>query len=288
MARKCKIEGNILKMPDFDYNWPFNGLGELFFQQMKLHGNKIAQIYAPTGEKDTFSNLLQRCVRTAIWLKRENVASEDVVCSCTKKDFNQFVPFIATHLVGAKLSCLHDNIRYSEAVYMLDILRPKFVFVDANQVDVIEEAVEKLHLPTKIVVCGKSDKYTEIEECLQEQDGEKDFVPSEVTDLRKTALISFSSGTTGEPKPICLSHQTLLHQTFRSTISEDKDEDKLRSEFSRVSLPFVVCSFSQLYWISGALTVISTALNGCCFLICQQFDAKKLWQLIDTYKVRKR
>lgn len=283
--QKYLTEEGIIKMPDLEYPWEFKSVGELLFKKIRSHGDNIFQIDAATGEKDTYKSLFQRTVRTAIWLQSQNITPQDIVCNCMDKDFNRFVPMVAAQYVGAIISTLYENVSLDNAMLTLKALKPKFIFVKEEKLRVIEEAVAKLNLHTKIIVSGKSDKYTEFEECLEEKEGEKDFEPTVIEDSRKTTLICFSSGSTGDPKPICLNHYALMRQMYKGQIHKDVDIEKAQNQAKRTTFPFVICNYSTLYGISGALAVFTTCLHGICTLVCKQFDVEEMWKYIDQYKV---
>lgn len=61
---------------------------------------------------------------------------------------------------------------------------------------------------------GASDKHTKFADFLQFKDEEEEFIPEPVSDIHDTAVIFFSSGTTGYPKGIKTSHYALICQAI--------------------------------------------------------------------------
>lgn len=87
------------------------------------------------------------------------------------------------------------------------------------------------------------------------------------------AIIACSSGSTGIPKSISISHALL---TFVHTKSSAK------SEFDGV----LTC-FSSLYWTSGTWSLIKSAFKFTRVFTSQPFSAKLFCDLVEKYKVNR-
>lgn len=67
-------------------------------------------------------------------------------------------------------------------------------------------------LDTEIVIFGDTDKYIPFSDFLVSNGNEEAFEAIPVNDIHDTAVIFFSSGTTGLPKGILSPHYGLLAQ----------------------------------------------------------------------------
>lgn len=78
--------------------------------------------------------------------------------------------------------------------------------------------MQRAHVNAEVIVFAEGRKdnqqITYFEEFLQKSDEESSFEPVIIEDVSETAIIFFSSGTTGLPKGICCSHQSIYHQGF--------------------------------------------------------------------------
>lgn len=87
-----------------------------------------------------------------------------------------------------------------------------------------------------------------------------------------TAVILCSSGTTGPPKAICLSHSILL--------------ERIPIAFDVITSDAVGLTFSTLYWIGGITMLIIGILSSATRLITtEKFSSELMLQMIERYKV---
>lgn len=97
---------------------------------------------------------------------------------------------------------------------MLNMVKPKLIFVGLESEKLIESAINESGVNTEIVVFGETEDHVPFSEFLISSGNEEGFEPVTVEDLKETAIIFFSSGTTGMPKGIMLSHYGLLSQNM--------------------------------------------------------------------------
>jgi 4-coumarate--CoA ligase len=171
----------------------------------------ILQYIVETGKKDTFGSLLKRCIRTSLKMKLDGITQNDIVCLCTYNHLNSCVPFIASMFLGVKVASLDPTLSVADTSYLLKQVKPTIIFLVPQAIKLIEESVEKAEINCKLIIFGESDRYQEFEEYLVPNDDEYNFKPTNVS-VQDTAVIFFSSGTTGLPKGICQSHYALLAQ----------------------------------------------------------------------------
>lgn len=170
------------------------------------------QIDAETGEKDTYSSLLRRCLRTAIEMRNMGVVPSDIITLCTNNHLDCAVPYIAALFLGCRIASLDAGLSLADTTHLINLVRPKMIFVIPKAVELIEGALESAGVDSTVVVFGETKKHVPFSQFLDEKDGENDFVPVPVNNVKDTAVIFFSSGTTGYPKGICVNHFALMVQ----------------------------------------------------------------------------
>lgn len=169
------------------------------------------QIDGENDEKDYYESLLNRCIRTAIEMSRRGIDSNDIIGICSSNHLNTCVPFVAATFLGAKVTPLASKLPMPDMIHLLKSTKPKIVFVDVPFLKVIIDAAEQASVATEIVSFGPTDIETSFSVFLSPKEDEKTFKPYEVESSKETALIYFSSGTTGLPKGICLSHHGVIN-----------------------------------------------------------------------------
>lgn len=144
-------------------------------------------------------------------MKSEGLTENDIVCLCSYNQKDICTPFIASTFLGIKVASLDPTLSTSDSAYLLKQVKPTVIFIIPEALNLIETAIEQAEISCKIIVFGKSDQYQQFDEYLVPSEEENDFRPVDVSP-EDTAVIFFSSGTTGLPKGICQSHYALLAQ----------------------------------------------------------------------------
>lgn len=101
-----------------------------------------------------------------------------------------------------------------EMEHMLRITEPKVIFCDADNIARVRKALRTLARVVPIFTFDrKVDGARLIDDLLHETGTENQFLPTVLEDgSRQAAAIICSSGTTGPPKGVSLSHAMLLEQ----------------------------------------------------------------------------
>ncbi|XP_050517147.1 uncharacterized protein LOC126891863 [Diabrotica virgifera virgifera] len=282
------IEENIIKTEDVNYNFDgLGGIGHVFFEKMKKQGLKIAQILASTGERDTFESLLQRCIRCAIALQKKGIKKGDIVTGCSDNHLDACVPIIASFFIGAIPCSLDPTLSNIELEKLISAVRPKIIFTVRDSLKEIKYFAKKLELKSEIVVFGETSEFTPFSDFVEPQELENDFKPIIIKDHMETAVIYFSSGTSGFPKGICLNHYYYLHHSplVPQPINNDVDTTRRQFEMKMREGPISFLTYGSLYWNSSGMGLFMSAITGVTRLLCSSFDPQEFWYLVDKYRV---
>lgn len=113
------------------------------------------------------------------------------------------------------MAAVDPTLSIDETVYYLNLTSPKLIFVQSESTELIEKALQKANLSSKLVIFGDTQKHIPFSQFVKPKTGEENFKPLAV-DLKDVASVYFTSGTTGLPKAACHSHYAILCQLINS------------------------------------------------------------------------
>ncbi|XP_025834326.1 luciferin 4-monooxygenase-like [Agrilus planipennis] len=209
-----------------------------------------------THEEDKFNNFLTICIRTALHMRKEGFIPQDKVTICTFNTLNSAVPLIASFFTGVIPSTIDPTFSEDDCKHFLQMLKPKAIFVGSDSVDLIVNSLKASNLKSKIIVLGPSNDYESFDNYLAPIDGEESFEPHDAINWKDTAVILFSSGTTGKPKGICLNHSFLINSA------------QMKKHAKGVKVLF----YSSLYWVTQVGLTIANILYGFIKVVCPRYD----------------
>ncbi|XP_043586187.1 4-coumarate--CoA ligase 1-like isoform X2 [Bombus pyrosoma] len=268
-----RVEDKVMKGKVISLNNQYTSVGELLFDSLKNNPDIIGQVDAISGVEDTFADILDRTIKCALWLQRHGVGKGDIVVISSHNHLDTIIPYAAALYLGAVVNAWDYAMNVQLARYFLALSQPKVIFANEKSVAVILEAakIELYHL--KMVCFGYYPGTTPFSETLKghSESAVKNFRCREINDPSHAGLILFSSGTTGMPKGVQLSHKALINAV-----------DPM--------VGFSLCEhvpmwFSSLYWISGSLLSLKSIISCTKRIIGPEFDEKTTCEIIEKFKI---
>jgi acyl-CoA synthetase (AMP-forming)/AMP-acid ligase II len=238
--------------------YPEHPVPELLARSARLWPDAIALVDGATDAEYTFARLHQAVRGVARALQDEGIAKGDRVAIVAPNSPEWVVVFQGALLAGATVTTLNPLYKQREIRHQFDDSEPKIVFASS----VTEEAVQG--------VWESEDGFHLIADTWSMADaaaGDPD--PVDIDPHTDLAVLPYSSGTTGPPKGVMLTHFNLVANTHQILGSGLVDRYSTMIDF----LPF--------FHIYGMSVLMNTGLAaGATQVVMGSFDPGRFLQLI--------
>lgn len=166
--------------------------------------HKTAVVELPSGRRRSYLDMHERVGHIAAWLTGLGVQSGDRVGVLALNSIDTLEIIFATWRIGAVHLALNFRLTASELDYIIGNAEPNVLIYDTELTDTVAAlSVSVEHLVGTEGQGGESD----FEACTAQADSISEMVPLEPED---TCMLMYSSGTTGRPKGVVITHGMML------------------------------------------------------------------------------
>lgn len=199
------------------YN-PEVSLGQVLFTSLSRQSSEnVLQINDEEGTTLTCGNVLSMSIRIAYNLQKLNIKPSDFVGILAYNTTNLMPLCYGLMFIGVPFHALDCELDEDACTKLWSITRPKMVFCDGDKLDFVKSVVKKLGQPINIYTLNnRSDDVKVFEDLLEDLPERMIFSPSDIVDSEQTAVIANSSGSTGLPKAVAISHKIIV-ETFTTS-----------------------------------------------------------------------
>ena len=186
----------------FEGEWPT--IGEAFsITVSRFPDNEALKSLTPSFLSFTFREAYEKIAQIAYYIKSKGIKKGDNIAVCGKNSPQWALAYLAITFLGCVIVPLDHGLRNEELERLLDFGDVKGIFADEDKIQVNAPNLEfRISLE-----CGDSFPY------ILDINGEKCTMAK--VDSDDTAAILFTSGTTGNPKGVVLTHTNLVSDAFK-------------------------------------------------------------------------
>lgn len=236
----------------FPYSFPMDlFLGEEILRNLKQTPDRVVQIIHEENYEMTCEDLRVSSIRVAQNLTKLGIKADDVVGVICKHSSLQSYLLTGCVYIGALISAQDISFNVNDMKHLFGITKPKLVVCDAEVIERVQQALRELNFDIKIFVTSKDEfkGASSIFDLLAPTGTEDNFVPPKFAQTvdKKILAIMCSSGTTGAPKGVMLTHATAIPYARFLSMNQSKVTRSL--------------CFSSIFWITGFFPQVLLAFN---------------------------
>ena len=162
----------------------------------------------PNGSKQTltYKQAFEKIQTLAQWLVENGVKKGDHVAVTGKNSPEWAIVYLATMFASGTVIPLDYGLNETEVQNLIKASEPKIIFVDEEKYDMVKNNNPKLKVMS--LTPKKPDTYVYNLKATKEVTMNEPVTPEDL------AVILFTSGTTGIPKGVMLTHENLISDSF--------------------------------------------------------------------------
>jgi acyl-CoA synthetase (AMP-forming)/AMP-acid ligase II len=229
--------------------------------------DKVYMIAPDPGLEMTYCRLREESIRFGKYLMKRGLRKGDKISFLLSNGYQTTRIFLGAMYGGFVISPLNLQAQPSQLEYVADHSDTRLIFFTEDHRERIEAAVGKVKRPIELFpIDNDSEHFFSPDEDLSE------YTLPDVTE-EDDALLLYTSGTTGLPKGVILSHKNMVAGGQYTTLAHRlTPEDR-----AFCSLP--------LYHINGeVVTSVAPLVSGGSVVMPHRFSTSTFWELISRHR----
>jgi len=209
-VKRGDYEGFLAKYRGIDFNGEWPTLVEMFNLSAKVYpNNKCFECFNPTHLLFTFAEAKKKIEEVSYYLMSLGLGKGDKIAVSGKNSPEWAIAYFGVLFAGATIVPLDITYNDKDLTTLLKFGDVKYLFIDGDRIDAIDKNNE-LGLMGKISLEPTKDDYKYV---LDLTGPKAEPIKAVGTD---TAAILFTSGTTGTPKGVMLSHNNMVSDCYKA------------------------------------------------------------------------
>ncbi len=258
----------IFRSPHPDIVIPDVSLTQFVLRHADRLRDKPAIVDGPSGRAVTYGQLADDIRRTAVGLSRRGFQKGDVLATICPSIPEFAVAFYAAAALGGATTMLNPLYTAEELATQLSDAEARFILTVPDRIDVVREAAGVR--VQEIFVVGEADEATPFA-MLQAADGPWPTV--NITPAEDVAVLPYSSGTTGRPKGVMVTHKNLIASVMMWQAVDTTTPDD------------VAATIYPFFHIGGIITLNLFLSHGATLVIMPRYNLRSFLHMLEEQRV---
>jgi len=206
-------------------------------------------------------------------LAKRGIQNQDVVAVCVSNTIYYPALIMGVSALNAITTPCNPNYTKDELVVQFKLCNPKLIITDSKQVEKMRQVAQAVPSIKEVLCVDSSPKVQSIVKLMREDDGSACPTNVKVNPKEDVVLLPYSSGTTGVPKGVMLTHYNFIanHTTYRGAM--------------KVPPWSVVYTVLPMFHAYGLMMMFSNLFGGCKHIIAKRFHLEKTLADIEKHRV---
>nr|QTO31280.1 4-coumarate-CoA ligase [Ocimum kilimandscharicum] len=245
------------------------------FENLSLHRARPYLINAVTGETFTHAEFELTARRVGAGLHNLGIRKSDVVMLLLHNSPEFAFAFLGASFVGAVVTTANPLYTASEIALQVEISRPRLIITHACHVEKVRQHASADGAKIVTIDAPPSPEIVHFSDLTR---SDENRLPAVEIRGEDTAALPFSSGTTGLPKGVMLSHRNII-----TCISQQVDGENPANHIDCEDRLLCVLPLFHVY--SMVSVMLCSLRAGAAIVIMPRFELNELMEVIQKYKV---
>jgi len=266
---------NIVRSPFTSVRVVQEPITELLFNNFKNRGENIAVVCGITGRSFTYNQLEDKSKRFGSALLRKGLKKRDVIGILSPNTPEYPLVFLGAAGIGVTVTTLNPNYTADEVRNQLLDCNASMLVTLASFSSLAKEAVKGVPSVKEVISIGAAEGCTTFEKLLEDSGS---LYPSslDINPSENVLCLPYSSGTTGKPKGVMLSHSAVGTNVLQYT-HPDSAKIRFGEETFLGVLPF--------FHIYGMVMILFSAMmTGSKLVTLPKFEPGSLLKVMAEHK----
>jgi len=268
---------NFISSPYADIDLPDNlPLHDYMLSQFSKYGDTIALVDGITGSEISYATLQTMIVKVASALVSMGFGEGDVATLCSANCPEYVVMFLAIGATGGTVSTVNPAYTSEELGKAINQVRSKVLIISSELLGNAQNISQRCPSVKETIVFGKSEGFRSFSDLLE---NDMSLFPEklDINCKERNLVIPFSSGTTGLPKGVMLTHHNIL-----SNILQTSTPNVMQYHGEGISILSVLPFFHIYGQVSVSLLGLAA---GTKMVILPKFDPVLYMNCVQKYKI---